>query len=186
MPTFELATTAARITVETETEGALADAAYDLTLAAACRATARIDPGNLAASTGTVEIAAGAFRVEALRRRLTGHSSRPSDSDARKIADKTHGELSAAFGDALRATIREATRLADGRLEATARVQTKRGERAIPVRLAVTLDGDRRARIDAELEVSLAALGIGPVKGPLGLFRVADRVRVRARAELQA
>lgn len=35
-------------------------------------------------------------------------------------------------------------------------------------------------RIDAAFDVSIASLGAGPVKGPLGAFRVKDRVAVKA------
>jgi hypothetical protein len=181
---IDLSTASATITVETGTEGALADAAYDLTLVANARADARLDPAVPNASTGTVEIALDAFRVEALHRHLTGQRSEPSASDARKIADKTRGELASAFDGPIRAIVGDAKPTGDGRLAATARIRTRRGERTVPLRVTVSFEGDRRAHIDAELELSLAELGIGPVKGPLGLFRVADRIRVRGRAEL--
>ena len=52
-----------------------------------------------------------------------------------------------------------------------------RGKTRVTCDLAVSSEGEtRRARGHAEL--SLSAIGVLPVKGPMGAFRVKDRVRI--------
>jgi len=60
---------------------------------------------------------------------------------------------------------------------ATIEVTGPRGKARVTCDVAVTHDGEAR-RAKGRVELSLAALGCPPVRGPMGAFRVSDRVQV--------
>ena len=189
---FTLARGAGKVVIETFAEGALAAAAYDLTIATTDIAgEAMIDASNLERSTATLEIGAGSFAVEALRRHATGHPAVVTAADARQIHDKVAPLLRDAFGNVLHVALGEGVARGPGRARLVARVRAANGSTSTS---SIPLHLDMEARLDPEsgaltasgsAEASLRALGLPPVRGPLGVFRVADRIRVRFHAEVR-
>jgi hypothetical protein len=67
-----------------------------------------------------------------------------------------------------------------GRLE----VRTPRGSQSVEVAVRVSREAGG-VRVQGECELSLRALGVPPVRGPAGAFRLADRVEVRFEANFE-
>jgi len=96
------------------------------------------------------------------------------------------GILSSGDREAIERQIREDV-LRGGTLTATGMREGARARIALEAptgRAELTCAVDVRTEADAtvargEADVSLRALGVSPVKGPMGAFRVADRVKVR-------
>ena len=150
------------IAIYTYAEGLFSRLAHDLAL------EAPISSGDVTGNTCTLHIAVRDIRV---------------------IGTVTKGNvdlhiLSSTDRDAIEAQIRgDVFRGADGEILVTgardggkARIAIVAPTGRADVECAVDIDGGTRAK--GEVEVSMKAMGIAAVKGPLGAFRLADRVKV--------
>ena len=75
----------------------------------------------------------------------------------------------------------------DVRLEgatATLIVHAPRGQETVRVPIRVARAESGIVRVEGDCALSLRALGVGPVRGPAGAFRLSDRVEVHFEAEL--
>ncbi len=151
-----------RLAIYTEAEGLFSALAHDLELLAA-----ELE-GTASESSAEVRVRAGSVRVSGVMKRgkldPTVLSAGDRDAIERQVrADVLRGDVSA------RGT------LAGGR--ATVEVMAPSGRATVVCDVSVSSEGNgKRAR--GRAEVSLAALGAPPVKGPMGAFRVKDQVRV--------
>jgi len=152
-----------RVAIYTFAEGLFSALAHDLQLVAG-------DLEGEATSTGAeVQVPAGSIRVRGVMKRGKLDPSVLSDADRASIERQIREDV-----------------LAGPRLVARGVLQGGRIgiEIAAPratTRIACDLridDEDGGKRVTGETAISLAALGVPPVKGPMGAFRVKDRVRL--------
>ena len=151
-----------RLAIYTEAEGLFSALAHDLELLAANL------EGDASESSAEVRVASSAIRVTGVMKRgkLDPGVLSASERDAieRQIKE-----------DILRGEVCARGTLDGGR--ATIEVATESGRARIACDVTVSSEGSgKRAR--GRAEISLAALGAPPVRGPMGAFRVKDRVRV--------
>lgn len=152
------------IAVYTFAEGLFSALAHDLEL------RARAFEGDARGEDVTLRVPVDELRVEGVVKRGTTDrgvlSSGDRDTIERQIRD-----------DVLRGAD---VRVRGTREGAKARIQidAPTGHAEVACAVEVRSEADTTfAR--GEVELSLRALGVAPVKGPMGAFRVADRVRVR-------
>ncbi|XXX80555.1 hypothetical protein WMF30_17490 [Sorangium sp. So ce134] len=161
---------ASRLTIRTRAAGMLARLAHDLEIAASdLRGRARLD-GD--AWTAELEIPVADLRVAGVLRGDRVDPDALSDGDRRDIERRIRDEV-------LRGTevveVR-ASGVAQGRAEV--RVQVASGSAALAARLSSRDLGEGRIGVTGGCQLSLAALGVREVKGPLGAFKVRDELEV--------
>lgn len=155
----------ARVRILTFAEGLLAKLAHDLELGVGAFGA------EIGADEATLRVPVESLEVRGVRR-------------GGRLDTTT---LSAADRDAILAKMRSDVFHGDGAL---ALVVTRDAVRVRPphrpeVRAPLALDlGPTSAR--GSFELSLAALGASPVKGPMNAFRVKDRVRIEFELDLSA
>ena len=153
-----------RLAVYTFAEGLFSALAHDLELVAAELSGSHTD------TSAEVRVAVGGLGVSGVMKKGKIDKDLLSSGDVVTIERQIHEEL---FHGAKEIVARGTL---EGR-RASIEVTAPRGTTRVACDLEVTTEGEaKRAR--GQVEVSLAALGLPPVKGPLGAFRVKDRVRV--------
>lgn len=150
---------ASEIRIHTRAEGFLSPLAHDLELSAT--------PSELA-NDDTLVIAAAAVRVVGVLKKGRVDDGVLSVGDKFEIDRRVREEL--LVGDV---TVK-ATRSGN---DLDVVVSTKRGSETKRLSASVTTRDDR-IDVKGELVLSMKKLGIGPVKGPMGVFRVKDDVTV--------
>jgi hypothetical protein len=169
---MKLAAERSRIAVYTFAEGLLSALAHDLELLA----------GDVSGEANeTAEGPVAEVRVPVASLRVTGVVKRGKlDTSVLSAGDRDAIERQVR-GDVLPGADVVARATPDGRGSRVAiEVRSARGVDRVTCDVALTSEeGGRRAlRAQGRAEVSLSALGAPPVKGPMGAFRVKDRVRV--------
>lgn len=168
------------VRIQTFAEGLFARLAHDLELV--CRGlsgSAQRDGGR---ATASIEARIGGIDVAGVRDRsgaVDPHGLSPSDRA--DCLDKMRKDVFHASGDAI------------VRIEATLDRDTARirlsppSERAVEVVVRPRIDEleGGAARVSGAFELSLASIGSDVVKGPMGAFRVKDRVTVSFEAVFQ-
>jgi hypothetical protein len=152
-----------RLAIFTFAEGLFSALAHDLELVAGDLT------GEATESTAELRVPVAAIRVSGAVKRGKTDASALSSSDRATIeAQIRHSVLPTA------------EIVASGTLEGGRADLVVKGPRATArVTSNVTVTRETGAtRVNGGVEVSLAALGCAPVKGPMGAFRVSDRVRV--------
>jgi len=162
---------ASKITIRTGAEGLLARLAHDLEL------TGREVSGNVTvdgdAWTADLSVPVAALRVEGALRGAELDRGALSASDRAQIEQKMREDVF--FGGARLVTAAaHGTSRTGG--EATIAIGP-RSQRA-PVTLSVETTEGGLTRATGRVTVSLAQLGVKPIKGPLGAFRVKDAVEI--------
>jgi hypothetical protein len=167
--------------VETRAKGMLAKLAHDLSIEGpGPTGTCTIEDGRF---TLEMELPVAALRVAGVRKGDRVDTTVLSRSDLDDIHGKLRSEVLAGRSTiGVRAT-GSAPDGARGVVRAEVTVQAGRGEQRQGVQVTVTEEGDRRIATGSTT-VSLEALRIPPVKGPLGAFRVDDAIAISARLEL--
>jgi len=163
-----------RLRIHTYAEGLLARLAHDLALEhAALRGTCT--RSGAAEGTAELEVPLSGFVVLGVLHGERLDESALSAGERRDILEKMRHDVFHAGADAV---VRARAELSSGTPKVTL---TLPGGRAVTASVRPTLSeeegGAVRARGAADL--SLAALGATPVKGPLGAFKVKDRIEVR-------
>lgn len=168
---FLLDGAASRLVVRTRAKGLLAALAHDLEIAASeLRGEASVGE---TAWTAEVRVSVAGLRVAGALRGDRVDPAVLSASDRAEIEHRLRDQVLAGTSEVV-ATARGASRargevtvaLASGRT--TASFAPSVGEQGASL------------RVSARVELSLSALGIREVKGPLGAFKIADRIEVVA------
>lgn len=162
-----------RVTLRTRASGLLSKLAHDLEIAAD-------------GFEGTVERAGErwsarlVFPVERLR--VVG-VCRGDRVDERVLSAGDRAEIERKIRSEVFAARKELTVEARGDTLARgdAEIDAGRGLHSVPLRLGSRDDG---AEVSGETRVSMKRLGLAPVKGPLGAFKVDDTVEVNFRVRL--
>ena len=166
-----------KITVRTFAEGMLARLAHDLELSWPV-ASAEADP---ATGSGSVVVDAASLKVVGARKGDVLDEGALSAHDRAEIAKKLLSSIGADSGDGhIRAKITMASPTAK---RATIEVTLPCGRATSDADVTITeTDGVTRAK--GTLTLSLRALGVPDIKGPLGAFRLKDRIEISFTAEL--
>lgn len=152
-----------RLAIYTEAEGLLSALAHDLELLATDL------QGEVTGNEASLRVSPGSIRVSGVMKRGKLDAGVLSPNDRTTIERQIAIEILAVPEVVARGVLEGA--------RATIEVVTARARTRIACPVSVLDEGaGKRARGCAE--VSLAALGAPPVKGPMGAFRVKDRVRV--------
>jgi hypothetical protein len=169
-----------RITVRTFAEGMLARLAHDLELAF------RLDSGAADAETGiaTIVVDPAAVQVVGARKGDSLDTGALSSHDREEITKKLLSSIGAqAKSSRIRATVtmpsKDSPRPTHGSVEVTLPCGSCRTDVDVTV---IEADGVVRAKGTSTL--SLRAMGVPEIKGPLGAFRLKDRIEVSFEAEL--
>lgn len=155
------------VTIETAARGLLAAAAHDL------RIDAPIDSGQAEGDLRCVaRFSPSAMRVIASKRHGTSEWHDPSRGDASDIEARVRGEVF----DGLSEIVVEASVPSLDAARATITVRAARTQ-TIEASVRIEREGEL-TKVHGVAELSLAALGTGKVRVPLGAIKVDDRVLV--------
>jgi len=152
-----------RVVVYTFAEGFLSALAHDLELVAGDLS------GHAESSTAEIQAKVAAIRVSGVMKRGKVDTGILSESDRAAIERQIREEVFP--GQAI---------VARGELDgprAVVDVAAPQGTTRVTAAVSVTREGGE-ARARGSVEIPVSALGAPPVKGPMGAFRVRDRVRV--------
>ena len=162
-----------RVRIHTFAEGLLSRLAHDLEIV--CEKMEGTATREGASATAALSVPLSAMTVSGVLKKGTLDTSVLSDSDCRDVLDKMRREVFHA--DAGAAVKVEVT--LDG---ASAKVRvTPPKHRGVEVVLTPRIsDVDGAVRVEGSFEISLASIGSDPVKGPMGAFKVKDRIKIFA------
>lgn len=169
---------ASKLTIETTATGMLAKLAHDLSIVArSLRATATVDGQRF---TIELDVPVGELEVDGVRKHGVVDRGTLSSSDKSEIQRKMRDEVLGGGTIVARAEGELPAGALEGAgvtLDVTAKVE--RGSRTESVRSKLTLKPSvERITAEGRFTVHLPALGIAPIKGPLGAFRVNDDIHV--------
>lgn len=163
-----------RVRVYTFAEGMFSRLAHDLELEAPlAEVTGELD----GAGDGHLDVSfrAGSVRVIGFVKKGVTDEHGPSGSDRADIVER----MLAALGATAESTIRARVEKKGGRVTVDLEVPTGRAKAEAAIR-------EEGGALVARLRYSMPTLGMKPVKGPLGAFRLADHVEVEVRAKTRA
>jgi hypothetical protein len=162
---------ASLITLRTRAEGLLARMAHDLELAAPVlrgRATREGDTW-----TADLRLTVAALRVVGVLHGAALDRAALSASDRAQIEEKMRQDIFFGGVHEVSATAR-GTSLTSG--EATISLGPR--SQQVPLTLKLEPSSEGKLKASGQLTLSLEKLGVKPIKGPLGAFRVKDAVEV--------
>jgi hypothetical protein len=165
--------TKSTIAVRTVAEGLLARLAHDLEIVG----REMVGEGSDEPATATVRIPPACLRVLGVVRDGRVNEGVLGASDRADIERRMRDALGGG-------EITVVARLVAGR--ATLEVQTDRGRQVVELTVQLDPPGPGALRVRGSCALSLRALGVPPVKGPAGAFRLADQVEVRFDASFAA
>lgn len=171
MPTHRLDLSASTLVLRTRAAGLLARLAHDLEIAAPeLTAEATVD----AAGAWSAEIV---VPVAALRVAGTLHGDR---LDRAGLSASDRAEVERKIREEVLAGTREVRVRASGasRDQAEARVALAQGAATVKARLSATDQPGGAVRVTGSSALSMRALGLREVKGPLGSFKLRDEIEV--------
>ncbi len=164
------------LVIETRAKGMLAKLAHDLSIkATALTATASLDEGRLSLE---LLVAVSGLRVDGVRKGNVLDKSVLSRSDRSDIEKKIRGEVLRAEQVVVKVSCDAPSALLEpGKHELSALVTVELGRARAEVQTRASVDAtDARVTAKGRATVTLPGLGIAPIKGPLGAFRVDDDV----------
>lgn len=171
--TFDRAHT--EISIETTAKGMLAKLAHDLRLLAS-EPSATITEKDGGRVEVALTIPVRSVKVDGVRKSGKVDRSVLSTSDRSDIEKKIRDEV--LRSPDVKVTVSLASAPAAGVTAPADAIVEVGGQRAtVPVRVAIA-EKDGRTHASGRAKVSMTALRIAPVKGPLGAFRVDDEVDV--------
>lgn len=161
---------ASSLTIRTRAVGMLARLAHDLEIAASeLRGLARLDGDTW---TAELSIPAAGLRVAGVLRGDRLDPDALSAGDRRDIERRIREEV-------LRGTeVVEVRASGVARDRAEVRVQIASGSAALATRLSASDRGEGTVGVAGGCQLSMAALGVREVKGPLGAFKVRDELEI--------
>lgn len=166
---YRLDSAASKLTIRTRAQGMLARLAHDLSLLArSIEGRAELDKDTWTASL-TV---APSLLVEGVVKSGRVDTTVLSPSDRQEIERKVEDEL-------LRRREVRVEASGSSRTSGRAKITVANGSTDVPAPLELHEREDGSLEAKGHAELSLQALGIPPVKGPLNAFRVADAVVVQ-------
>lgn len=162
---------ASLISVRTRAEGLLARMAHDLELAAPLFRGRATRDGD--AWTADLSVAVASLRVVGVLRGNHLDGAALSAGDRAQIEQKMRQDVF--FGGA-----REVTAVARGTQRAGGEATVSIGTRSQSVSLTLSVEPTSEGKLTAtgQFTLSLARLGVKPIKAPLGAFRIKDAVEV--------
>jgi hypothetical protein len=164
--------------VETRAKGMLAKLAHDLSLSATVLAAkATLEGDKLALE---LDVPVGGLRVDGVRKGAHVDKSTLSASDRAEIERKIREEVLRAASVIVRSSCDVPASFLDGgskELEAKLTVEVGRGRSEVRSRASVEVGADSLVG-RGSAKVSMPSLGLAPVKGPLGAFRVDDDIEI--------
>lgn len=164
-------TAASSISLRTRAEGLLARVAHDLEIAAPVfRGKVTLD-GE--AWTAEIGVAVASLRVVGVIHGSELDRVALSSSDRAQIEQKMRQDV---FFGGVREVTAEARGSSHAGGEATIAIGTR--SQRVPVTLTVEAPPGGNLKATGQLTLSLSKLGVKPIKGPLGAFRVKDAVEV--------
>jgi hypothetical protein len=167
---FTIDTASSTLTVRTRARGLLARLAHDLEIAARDIAGAASVDG--ASWSGELEVPVAGLRVVGVPRGEAVDTSALSSSDRAEIERRMRD-------DVLAGTQRVKVRASGAsRDRGEAIVELARGSARVSPSNSVRDEGEKLV-VSGRVQVSLKALGIKEIKGPLGAFSVNDIVEIR-------
>lgn len=166
-----LASDRSRLRLHTFAEGLFARLAHDLELT--CAEVAGSAARDGAKGSASLSVPLSGIGVAGVLKDGRVDASVLSASDQRDVLEKMRREVFHASGDA--AVKVEAEH--DG-ASARVRVIPPKGPEVTSTVRPEVRDEDGGVRVSGKVEVSLSAIGSDVVKGPMGAFRVKDRVEV--------
>jgi hypothetical protein len=176
--TYTLDAQTSRLTARTGTVGMFSPLAHDLELTAqGITGEARDADGKFSAR---VEIPAGQLRVAGVVKRGRVEPDVLSNKDRAEIERRIREDV---FRAAATLVAEVSGSGQSGQLELRAGTA---GVVRVPLKLARVTRDEREARAEGECELSIKALGLPEVRGPLHAFRVADTVHVRFEVTFRA
>jgi hypothetical protein len=150
--------------------GMLARLAHDLEIAASeLRGHARLEGDTW---TAELQVPVAGLRVAGTLHGDRLDTSALSAADRRDIARRMHQEV---LGGTAVVQVRASGAARD---RADVRVELASGSASLAVRLATRDKGDGAVEVSGSCQLSLAALRIREVKGPLGAFKIRDELEV--------
>lgn len=166
------------LTVETRAKGMLAKLAHDLSIGATslkCEAT--LDDGRLSLE---LSVPVAGLRVDGVRKSAHVDKSVLSSSDRSEIERKIREEVLRSSTVVVKTTCDAPSGLAqDGTHEVSAPLTVELGSAKTEVRTRATVTtAAGRVVARGKATVSMPSLGVAPVKGPLGAFRVDDDIEI--------
>ena len=170
-PSLLVDTAASSIALRTRAEGLLARVAHDLEIAAPLfRGRVTLDGEAWTAELG---VAVASLRVVGVVHGAALDRAALSSSDRAQIEQKMRQDVF--FGG-----VREVSALAHGTSRAGGEATVALGTRSqrVPVTLSIEAPPGGKITASGQLTLSLEKLGVKPIKGPLGAFRVKDAVEV--------
>lgn len=173
MTTLALDAGRSRLRIHTYAEGLFARLAHDLAIEhAALEGSATRSPTGVATADLDISLAGLTVLGVLHGERVDEHGV--SSSDRRDILEKMRREV---FHAGENAKVRVHAELNGG---AARVVLTPPGGRPVTLTVHPSIrDEDGAVHVQGTADLSLAALGSDPVKGPMGAFKVKDRVEVR-------
>lgn len=183
MTALQIDAAKSHLRIETRAKGLLAKLAHDLSIEGHGPKGSFAVEGD--AFTFTLEIPVASLRVAGVRKGGHVETGVLSSGDLADIHKKLRDEV--LVGSSSVTVSAKGTAPADDAKDASVEltVRAGRGEQRVRTRLTLVRDGDR-ITATGMATVSLEALHIPPVKGPLGAFRVDDAIEVHAHVELIA
>lgn len=160
------------IRIRTFAEGVFARLAHDLELRCGALSASGILDRDAGKGSCIVEVRLGAIEVTGVLANGTVDPRALSTSDRRDILEKMRREVFHASADAI-------VRVAGSRDPSPEISVTFPSGRTVKVNPRARVEhDDTSVRVEGQCELSLRALGSDNVKGPMGAFRVKDRVEV--------
>jgi hypothetical protein len=156
-----------RITIRTFARGLLSPLAHDLEIAAR-NPTGEGEAGDH--PHARLRIPLGDLSVVGVVKRGKLETSVLSDSDRREIERRIREEI---FGNA--STLEVEASVENGRASLTFRAPKGAPTERYPVSIETTPDG---ATVKGAGELKLSSLGIGTIKGPMGVFKIDDNIEI--------
>lgn len=170
MSELHLDPNASRLTIHTRAAGMLARLAHDLEITASeLRGRARLDGESW---TAELEVPVARLSVAGVLRGDRVDPDALSAGDRGDIERRLRGEV---LGGTEIVTVRASGATRD---RADVRVQVASGSGALVARLSSRDRGDGAIGVTGTCQLSMAALGVREVKGPLGAFKVRDELDV--------
>jgi hypothetical protein len=156
---------ASRLAIYTVAEGLLSALAHDLEIVAA-----ELD-GSQAGAAAEIRVRAGGLGVTGVVRKGKVEDDILSSDDVVTIERQIHEAILGGQSQDI---------VAKGSLDgsrATLDITAPRGTTHVTCPVVLSEEAGKK-RVKGEATVSLSSLGIGPVRGPLGAFKVKDEIRV--------
>lgn len=175
MTRFRIDSNASTVVVRTKAEGLLSRFAHDLEIAAA-RVTGEATEDD-GAVRGSIEVPVNGLQVVGA---LEGGRVNRATLTAKDLGDIEHKIRDEAFAGLAKLAIT----LEGSRAKATLRVRGPHKTQETSAVLRVE-ERDGATHVTSAFELSLAALGVPPIKAPLGAFKLADHVSVHVALALR-